>query len=171
MDAAVIGAWKGGGGCADIGNVLFSGGAGGASIRAGYVSHGPTHREDAGGGPPSGGTETGGVDAASEPGRDVDIPFPGGGDVRGGRAGCGDLCRPPSEYRCAIYCDKAHYGPVSGGGAAPGSSGIEAVVGTRGTRSRGDMGGGGSGNGLGGADGRGGGERYGGLRQKGYCNV
>ena len=105
----------------------------------------------------------------------MDAPSPRGGDDKGGHAGCGYLRCPTSEHCCAIYCDKAHYGPVSGGGATPRSAGFGEAVGTVGTKSGGDTRGGAVGGGeegLGGADGIGGGGRDvdGKLRQKGYCS-
>ena len=84
-----MGAWTGGGGCADVRNVLYSGGSGSAYIPVGDVGHFPTYREEYGRVPPLGGTEIDGVDATAEPIWDVEIPFPGGGDVRCGRAGSG----------------------------------------------------------------------------------
>ena len=68
-----------------------------------------------------------------------------------------------------IYRNTVHYGPVSGGSAAPRISGIEGVVVTGGNISRGDTGGGSGGggrNGLGDAGGRGGRGRDGELRKK-----
>ena len=81
----------------------------------------------------------------------------------------GDLRCPPSEQRHYIYLNKAHYGPVSRGGAAPSISVIKMVVVTGGTRSIGNMrdeSGRGGGNGLWGAVGRGGGGSDRELRQK-----
>ena len=78
--------------------------------------------------------ETEGEDAAAEPGRDVELPFPVGGDVGGGCEGGGDPCHPPSEHPRAIYCDKAYYVPVSGGRMVPRILGIKSVVVTGGTR-------------------------------------
>ena len=174
LDTAVTGSWTGGGGCTDIGDVLYSGGAGGDSIPVGDVGHVPTYVEAAGKVKPSGGIENGREDVVTEPGWDVDAPFPGGGDVGGGCAGGGDLRHPPSEHHCTIYCDKAHYRPESGSGATPRRSGIGAVVGTVGTIYRGDAGGGsggGGGNGLGGVGRRGGRGIDGELRGKGYCSI
>ena len=74
--------------------------------------------------------------------RDLDVTFPGGVNVGGGRAIGVYLRRPPSEHRRAIYCSKAHYEPMSVGGAAASILGIKAVVVTVGTESIGDMGGG-----------------------------
>ena len=88
----------------------------------------------------------------------MDVPFSGGFNVIGGCERGRDLRRSLLEQCHAIYCDTSHYGPVSGGGAAPRSLGIKAVVGTGGTRYRGDMGGGSGGRGgnvIGGPDGRG----------------
>ena len=83
----------------------------------------------------------------------------------------GDLRQPPSEQLRVSYRNKAHYGPVSGGGTVPRGSGIKAVVGKVGTISRGDMGcrsDGGGRNVLGGVFGIGGGGRYRELKQNGY---
>ena len=41
MGAVVAGAWLGGGGCADVDNVLHRGGLGGATLQAGVVGHVP----------------------------------------------------------------------------------------------------------------------------------
>ena len=87
------------------------------------------------------------ADVAVEPVWDVGLPFPGVVDSGGERAGDGDLITPSSEHCCSIYRDKAHYEPVSGSGTTPRSSGIDAVVGTVGTKSRGDTGGGSGGGG------------------------
>ena len=91
------------------------------------------------------GTETVGVDAASEPGRDVDVTFPGGGDVGGRRTQGGDLCCHLSEHCRKIYHNKYHCGTVSGGNSSPRSLGIKEVVVKGGTIYRGDTGGGSSG--------------------------
>ena len=48
---------------------------------------------------------------------------------RGGVAGGGDLRLPSPEHSRTVYCDQAHYGPVSGGGAEAGAKGGQAVVG------------------------------------------
>ena len=73
--------------------------------------------------------------------------------------------------RHTICQNKAHHGPVSGGGTVPMILGIESLVGTGEAKSRRDTGGG-SGdryrNGLGGAGERGDGWRDGELRQKLY---
>ena len=70
------------------------------------------------------------------------IPSPGGGDGGGGHVGGEELLRPPLEHRCAIYRDKAHYGPVSGSRAAARGAVFEAVMVTGGTQYGGDTGGG-----------------------------
>ena len=78
------------------------------------------------------------MDAASEPGLDVYVPLPGGGDAGGGRSGGGDLRCLPLEHCRVIYRNKAHYGPVYGGGTATRSSGNEAVAGVGESGYRGD---------------------------------
>ena len=58
-----MGAYMGGGGCADIGNVLYIISAGGASIWVEDVGNVPTHREDNGIFLPLGVMDTDGADA------------------------------------------------------------------------------------------------------------
>ena len=48
MGAAITGCWTEGGGCADVGNVLYSGGAGSDFIWVVEMGHVPTHQEGAG---------------------------------------------------------------------------------------------------------------------------
>ena len=118
------------------------------------MGHFPMHWEDSGRVKPPGGTETDREYAPLEPGRYVNLPFPGGVDVGGGCAVGGDLRLLPSEHCHTMYSNKYHCGPVSGGGAAAKSYGIEVVVVIGVTRYIGDMGGGLGGvgrNGLGGA--------------------
>ena len=52
----------------------------------------------------------------------------GGRDRRGRISGSGYLYIPPPEHSDTVYCDQAHYGPVSGGGAEAGVKGGQAVV-------------------------------------------
>ena len=88
----------------------------------------------------------------------MDVISPGGGDDGGGRAGGGDLHHLTQEHPHAIYHNKAHYGPVSGGGTAPRSAGFKVVMVTGGNKYGGNVGdvlGGRSVLGLGGAGGRG----------------
>ena len=58
----------------------------------------------------------------------MDLPSPGwGGDV--GRTTVDlNINHPSPKHFCAIYFDKANYGPVSGGGAASRIAGFEAVA-------------------------------------------
>ena len=60
----------------------------------------------------------------------MDIPPAGGLDGGGGTIGGGDPCLPPPDHSRTVHCDQAHYGPVSGGGAAAGFKGVQAVVGS-----------------------------------------
>ena len=92
----------------------------------------------------------------------MDLLSPGGVDYVGRCAEGGYLLCPPSEHRCVIYHNKAHYGPVSGGSTAPRSEGFEVVVVKGGYQYRGYMGGisgAGGGEGLGVTVGRRGGGR------------
>ena len=49
-------------------------------------------------------------------GQSMGIYPAGGGDGGYGIEGCGYISLPPLEQSCTVYCDKAHYGPVSGSG-------------------------------------------------------
>ena len=69
-----------------------------------------------------------GADATAERGREMDIPSLRVRNCGVGNEGGGDLRRPLSEHRCGVYRNKAHYGPVSGGMAAPRVTGFEAGV-------------------------------------------
>ena len=60
------------------------------------------------------------------------LPPTGEGDGGGVHIVVGDICIPPPEHSRTIYCDKSHYGPVSGDGAEPWGKGVEAVVGSGG---------------------------------------
>ena len=75
-------------------------------------------------------------------GRSFGLPSYGGCDVGGGVAGFGDLRIPSPEYSSAIYCNQAHYGPVSGGEKEARDKGGNAVVGTGGFLFGGDVDGG-----------------------------
>ena len=79
----------GGGECTDAENILYSGGAGGAYKWGVDIDNVPTHQEDCGRVPPSGGTETERSDSMVEPVQDVDMPFHGGSDVIYGSVGGG----------------------------------------------------------------------------------
>ena len=68
------------------------------------------------------------MDATTEWKKDLNIPSAGGGDGGGRNLGDRNLCRPPPEYCCTIYCDKAIYGPVSGVDAVARGVYFEAVV-------------------------------------------
>ena len=56
---------------------------------------------------------------------------PAGGRDDGGRISVGGYLRLLlPEHRCTVYCYKAHFGPVAGGGAEAGIKGGQEVVGT-----------------------------------------
>ena len=75
-------------------------------------------------------------------GQSMGLSPAGGRDGRDRIAGGGDLNLPPPEHSCTVYCDQAHYGPVSGGRAEAGVKGRQVVVGEGRTGFGGDMGGG-----------------------------
>ena len=116
-----------------VGDIIHHGISGGTTIRVREMDHVPVDWEDSGRISLSGGTETDRADAAYELVRGMGAPSHGGVNVGGGSAGGGDLRCLPSEHRHAIYYDKSHYGPVSGGGATPRGMGFGALVVTGGT--------------------------------------
>ena len=72
----------------------------------------------------------------------MNISPTGGRYGGGGIAGGGYLRLPLPEHSLKVYCDQAHYGSVSGGGAEAGVKGGQAVVVARQTRFEGDVDGG-----------------------------
>ena len=118
MGVFVVGNWTGGGGCAEVRNVLHHGGSGGDILQVVVVSHVPTYWEYAGRFSPSGVTAADGANAIAEQGWDLVIPSLGGGNGRGEQAGGRYLCHPTSQHFHAIYHNKANYVPVYGDGTA-----------------------------------------------------
>ena len=60
----------------------------------------------------------------------MEIPPAGGHNGGDETVGGGDLHLPPPEHSRTVQCKQAHYGPVSGSGAATGAMGIQVVAGT-----------------------------------------
>ena len=116
MGVFVMVSWRGRGGCADIGKFLHRGGSGGAHLWVRVVVHVPKYWEGAERISPSSDATHDGAGATAEWGRYLDIPSPGGVDGGGVNSGVGDLHLPPPEHCRSIYCDKADYGHVTGGG-------------------------------------------------------
>ena len=114
----VAGAWMGGGGCADIGDVLHRGSSGSTPLQVRDVVYVPADWESAGRISPSGGTDNYGADTIEALGQDMDVPSSGGDDNRCGCEGGRDIFRPPLEHLCAVYHNKAQYESFSGGGVA-----------------------------------------------------
>ena len=75
-------------------------------------------------------------------GRGMGLSPDGGHNGKGEISGGGDLCIPPPEHSCTVYCDHARYGTVSGFGAEAGVKGDQAVVGVGRTGFGGDADGG-----------------------------
>ena len=88
--------------------------------------------QDTGRLPKKGGTKVGESSAKEDNGQDMGIPYTGGGGGRGyggfGHTVGGDLLLSPPEYGLTIYCNQAHYEPVSGDGQMPGEKGFKDVV-------------------------------------------
>ena len=74
MGAVDTSVGKGGGICSDIGDFLFQNGSGGTSLKVVYVGYVSMHWEDSGRLPPSGGTQTGGMETKEEAVWDVGLP-------------------------------------------------------------------------------------------------
>ena len=53
----------------------------------------------------------------------------GGGNVRGGTTGGGDLRPLPPEHSFSVCCNQAHYVTVSGSGEMPGNKGVQLLLG------------------------------------------
>ena len=85
------------------------------------VGHDPPHWENVGQIPPQDGLQADREETLASKGWCMVIPPNGVRNRRGGTAGGGYRCLPPSEHSCTVYCDRAHYVPVSGGGAEAGS--------------------------------------------------
>ena len=103
MGESSTGAWKGGGICADVGNVLHHGCSGGSPLQFGFVVHVLANWEGAGNISPSGDTEADGADDRVERGRHLNITFPGGGN--GGEKNAKDriLHHPSPKDRQKIW--------------------------------------------------------------------
>ena len=89
-----------------------------------------SHQEGVGWITPQGGPQAYREATSEREVRSVDIPPTGGRDGRSRTIVGGDLCIPPPENGHTVHCNKAHYGPVSGGGADTGANYIQVVVGT-----------------------------------------
>ena len=104
----------------DVRTFLRYGGVGGIFVWVGDVGYVSTHWEGDGKIPPQGGTQFDRMASEEECGWDIGLTPTGGGDDGGRYTGGGYLCRLPPEHSHTIYCDHAHYEPVSGGGVMPG---------------------------------------------------
>ena len=93
------------------------------------MDYDPPHWEVVGRIPPQGGPQADVEATSAREGWRVGIPPSGGCNGGGGAAGVVDLHLPPPEHSFTVYCDQAHYGPVSGGGAETGATVVQAVVG------------------------------------------
>ena len=103
---------------------------GGSEVLVRDVGNDTAHWEGVGRIPPQGGPQTDGTEISEVEGWEVGVPPSGGSDGGIGVTGGGDLHLPPPEHSFAVHCNRAHYGPVSGGGEASGVTGGQAVVGT-----------------------------------------
>ena len=93
------------------------------------MGHETPHWEGLGKIPPQGGPQADREEASEKKGRSMGLPLAEGRDGGGGIVGDRDLHLPPTEHSCTFYCNQAHYGPVSSGGAEAGVKGGQSVVG------------------------------------------
>ena len=119
---------KGGFGCQYVGEILQDSSTGGDNLQVGDVGDVPTHWEDAGWVSPLVDPMTYRAASKTAGGWKMSVPTSCGGDVGSGVGGGGDLRCPPPEHSCTFYCNHNHYGSVSEGRAAPGSTSFLAMV-------------------------------------------
>ena len=108
----------------DVGYVLHCSSAGSHVIWVGDMGYVPAHWQYLGCIPPHGGLQTDGEATTEKTGWDVCVTPDGGYDCGGGHAEGGDLCHPPPEHSRTVHCDRAHFGPVSGGVSMPWDRGV-----------------------------------------------
>ena len=137
----------------DLGEDLPGSGSVGHNLLVRDVGHDTPHWEGLGRIPPQGGPQADGEETSERTGRSMGLPPAGGSDDRGGTTVGGDVRLLPLEHSHTVYCDQAHYGPVSVGGAGAGFKGDQVVVGGGRTGCGGDADGG-SGGGTDGGGGR-----------------
>ena len=142
MGATDKGDGKRGVGCTDLGPDILDGGPVSNNLRVRGVGYEPTHRESVGRIPPQGGPQDDRETTSEREEWNVNITPAGGRNGRGRDVGDGDLHLPPPEHSCTVYCDQAHYGPVSSGRADTGDMGLQRVVGSGWGGHRGDEDGG-----------------------------
>ena len=80
--------------------------------------------------PPQGGPQDDRETTLEIEGHSEGIPPAGGHDGGGGTAGGRDLRLPLTEHGFTVYCEHAHYEPVSGEGAEAVAKGFQAVMDT-----------------------------------------
>ena len=80
--------------------------------------------------PPQGGLRYNGYTALERTVRWMGLSPAGESDGGGGITREVDLRLPPPEHSRTVYCDQAHYGPVSDGGSEAWVKGGKAVVGS-----------------------------------------
>ena len=128
VGAADEGAVQGGCGYPDLGIDLFGGGPVGHAVLVRYMVHDPLHWEGVGWIPPHWERQTEKESTLAGKVICLDLPPSGGRNAGGGNAGGGDLRLPTKEHSCTVYCDEAHYGPVSGGRSDNGFKGDQGVA-------------------------------------------
>ena len=155
MGTADEGAEQGGCVCPDLGPDLLGVGPVGHDLWFRDMGDDPPHWNIFGRVQPQGGPQPDRGETSVREEQRTGIPPSGGRNDGGCTAGGRDLHILPPEHSHTVYCDQAHYGPVSGGGAEARVKGSQAVVvsgrvgcgGYADSGSGGGMGGGGIGDG------------------------
>ena len=105
MGAADYDIDQGGSGCPEIRVDLLGGGAIGPTVWVRDTSTDTAHEKGVGWIPPQGGMLADCAETAEGEGRSLGLLLSGECVGRGDFAGGGDLCLPPPEHSCVIYCD------------------------------------------------------------------
>ena len=117
-------------GCLDIGADLLGGSTIGPDIQVRDMGPDTAYAEVYGRIPLQGGPYTDGAKTAEGTGRRLGLTPSGGCNGGGGVIGGEYLRLQPPEHRGGLYCDQAHYGPVSGGKQDTRAKSGNAFVGT-----------------------------------------
>ena len=110
-------------GCPELGTYLLGNGSVGHAVRVRNVGHYTPHWECLGNIPPQGGPQAYREATSERKVRHIGIPPARGHNGGCGITGGGYLRLPSLEHSHIVYCNQAHYGPVSGGGAEAGVKG------------------------------------------------
>ena len=128
MGTAVQGLEQGGCGCPELGENLRGVDSDCHDVQFRDVCDETTHWECFGRIPSQGGPQADGTTTLERARRWIFVSSAGVIDGGDGITGGGDIHIPPYEHSSTVHCNQAHYGPVSGGGAASRVKGVQYVV-------------------------------------------